>query len=261
MRARTTLAALAVIGLTVLAPSPAHAATVSDEELKHLLEEITGQEEITDEQLEEIQGGLSSEEFHCLLEQVEEVEHLEAVRTCEEAPNPILPATNEIVWAVISFAVLFVLLAKFAFPAIRKGLEGREDAVRGDLETAEQAKAEAEETLNTYRQQLADARNEAARIIDEARQAADGMRREMQVTAEAEAAAARQRAEAEIEQTVSRARSDLQRQVADFAVQLAERIVERNLDRDAQMALVDEYIAEVGGMSGGNGNGGAPSGN
>lgn len=260
MRARTTLAALAVIGLTVLAPSPAHAATVSDEELKHLLEEITG-DGVTDEQLEEIQGGLSSEEFHCLLEQVEEIEAGEAVRTCEEAPNPILPATNEIIWAVISFAVLFALLAKFAFPAIRKGLEGREEAVRSDLEAAEQAKAEAEETLNTYRQQLADARNEAARIIDEARQAADGMRREMQETAATEAAAARQRAEAEIEQTVSRARSDLQRQVADFAVQLAERIVERNLDRDAQMALVDEYIAEVGGMSGGNGNGGAPSGN
>lgn len=257
MRARTTLAALAVIGLTMLAPSPAHAATVSDEELKDLLVEITGQEQITDEQLEEVQGGLGSEEFHCLLEQVEQVEQFHAVSTCEEAPNPILPATNEVIWSIISFGVLFGLLAKFAFPAIRRGLEGREQAIRDDLEGAERTRQEAEQTLDEYKKQLAEARNEAARIIEEARQAADSMRREAQESADAEAATARDRAQVEIEQNVARARADLQREMGDFAVRLAERIVDQNLDRQAQQSLIDQYIAEVG--SGGNGNGGGGS--
>ncbi|MBI2170253.1 MAG: F0F1 ATP synthase subunit B [Actinobacteria bacterium] len=217
---------------------------------------------------------LGEEELHCLAEQVAAFEALEAnpeagsrVETCEESPNPILPATNEIVWGGIAFLVVFFLMWKFAVPAIRKGLQAREDRIRSDLEAAEAAKQEAENLRGQYQQQIADARAEAGRIIDEARQAADAMRRDVHESAEAEATAARARAESEIDLTVSRAQSDLQREVADFAVRLAERIVERNLDRDAQQALIDQYIAEVGGLGGngrsrgGNGSGGSASDN
>lgn len=250
MRARYLIAAFAALGLALLGPAPALAEAGGGE---------SGGPEVhlTEEQFEELlhtaeaESSLSTEETHCVAEQAEKFLAGEAIATCEEAPNPILPATNEIIWAVVSFSVLFFLIAKFGFPAIRKGLEGREEAVRNDLEAAEKARLDGEETLAGHRRQLAEARNEAAKIIDEARQAADGMRREVQDGAEAETAAARERAQAEIDQTVARARADLQREVADFAVQLAERIVERNLDRDAQMALVDQYIAEVGGLTAG----------
>lgn len=244
MRFRLLPVAVAAIGLVVMGPPGVAAAQTVEEEV----EEIVG-EDLTEEQVEEIQGGLSEEEFHCLVEQLHQLEGGEPVSTCEEAPNPILPATNEIVWAVISFAVLFALLAKFAFPAIRRGLEGREQSIRDDLEAAERSRQEAEQTLAEYRQQLADARSDAGRIIEEARQAADSMRREVQESAEAEAAAIRERAQAEIDQSVARARSDLQRQMGDFAVNLAERIVQRNLDPQAQSALIDQYIEEVAGMS------------
>lgn len=243
MRFRATLAALAAVGLAFL---PSTAAWAAQEE---------GEAHLTEEQEEQLRGDLDEHTFHCLEEQIEKIEVAEAggdiepLTTCEEAPNPILPEINEVIWAVISFALLFFLLAKFAFPAIRKGLEGREQAIRGDLESAEQARREAEELRSQYQAQLTEARNEAARIIEEARQAADGMRREVQENAEAEAAVARERSQAEIEQSIARARADLQRQVANFAVDLAERVVGQSLDRDAQLALVDQYISEVGGMA------------
>ncbi|HVM40325.1 MAG TPA: F0F1 ATP synthase subunit B [Acidimicrobiia bacterium] len=246
MRFRATLAALAAVGLALFVPSSVHAQE----------DHGPGPEvHLTEAQLEELihQAEETSDLDHHTLECVaEQAEHLlagEEVTTCEESPNPILPETNEVIWAIISFAVLFVLLAKFAFPAIRTGLENREKAVRDDLEAAEAARQEAEATRSQYQAQLADARNEAARIIEEARQAADAMRREVQESAEAEAAAARERAQAEIEQSITRARADLQRQVANFAVDLAERVVGQSLDRDAQLALVDQYINEVGGMA------------
>ncbi|HLG00274.1 MAG TPA: F0F1 ATP synthase subunit B [Acidimicrobiia bacterium] len=217
-------------------------------------------------------GAISKHIAHCYEEQGEAFHHLvdkegkseadaaEELDTCEESPNPILPATNEIIWGGLAFLVVFGLLWKMAIPAIQKGLKAREDKIRDDLEAAEKAKADAQTELAEYRAQLADARNEAARIIEEARQAADAMRREVQDSAEQEASKARERAQSEIEQTVTRARADLQREMGDFAVRLAERIVERNLDRSAQQALIDQYIAEVGALRGGNGNGG-PSGN
>lgn len=201
------------------------------------------------------------EEFHALLEEGKnEADAAEELDTCEESPNPILPATNEIIWGGLAFLVVFGLLWKMAIPAIQKGLKAREDKIREDLEGAEKAKADAQTELAEYRAQLADARSEAARIIEEARQAADAMRREVQDSAEQEAAKARERAQSEIEQTVTRARADLQREMGDFAVRLAERIVERNLDRSAQQALIDQYIAEVGALRSGNGSPSGPSG-
>ena len=67
------------------------------------------------------------------------VEHTEDIK----AKNPILPEGKEIVWAVISFVIVFGLLAWKAWPAIKKALKDREDRIRGDLERAEQARIEA----------------------------------------------------------------------------------------------------------------------
>ena len=228
MRVRTLIAAgLLALPLVAVAGSPAYAVDRHTAECFH-------------------EQGVRFEE---LVEEGEsETDAAEEIDTCEESPNPILPATNEIIWGAFAFLVVFGLMWKLAVPAIRQGLKAREDHIRSDLEAGEAAKREAESVLEEYRRQLADARNEAGRIIEEARQAADGMRREIQARAEEDAAEVRSRAQAEIEQTVSRARADLQREVATFAIQLAERVVERNLDRDAQSALIDRYIEEVGGM-------------
>jgi F-type H+-transporting ATPase subunit b len=162
-----------------------------------------------------------------------------------ETFNPILPETNEIIWGAISFFALFIVLRAKAFPAIRASLKAREDRIRADLEAAEAAKVEAQELLEEYQRQLADARNEAGRIIEEARRSAEQVRRDLIGKAEAEAAELRARAQADIDATIEQARADLQRQMADFAISLAEKIVERSLDRDAQRDLIQRYIAEL----------------
>jgi F-type H+-transporting ATPase subunit b len=171
----------------------------------------------------------------------------------KETFNPILPATNEIVWGAISFIVLFAVLRAKAFPAIRASLKAREDRIRGDLEAAEAAKQEAQEVLEEYQRQLADARNEAGRIIEEARRSAEQVRRDLIGKAETEAAELRHRAQADIDATIEQAKADLQRRMADFAISLAERIVERSLDREAQRDLIQRYITEVEALSDGRG--------
>ena len=69
-----------------------------------------------------------------------------------KAKNPIVPETKEIVWAVISFAIVFALLAWKAWPAIKKAIADRETHIRTDLERAESAKTEAESSLAAYQQ-------------------------------------------------------------------------------------------------------------
>jgi F-type H+-transporting ATPase subunit b len=169
---------------------------------------------------------------------------------CQKAPNLILPATNEIVWGGLAFLVLLLVMWKYALPPVRNMMKQREDRIRDDLERAEQARTEGEGELANYRRQVADARNEAARIIEEARQSADEVKRQIQAQAEADAAAIRARAQEDIQLATDRAQADLQGRVAELSIELAEKIVERNLDRDTQLALVESYIGQVG-----NGNG------
>jgi F-type H+-transporting ATPase subunit b len=165
---------------------------------------------------------------------------------CQEAPSPLKPENSELVWGSISFAILLVLFIKFGYPAVVKSMNAREGKIKGDLEEAEGAKTEAEGVLTEYRAQLADARAEAGRIIDEARQAADQVRRDLIARAETDAADLRARAQEDIRLAGERAMADLRGRVSDLAIELAEKVVERNLDRDTQIALIDNYINSVG---------------
>jgi F-type H+-transporting ATPase subunit b len=162
------------------------------------------------------------------------------------AKNPIIPETKEIIWAAIAFLIVFTLLAWKAWPAIKKALQDREDRVRADLERAEAARTEAESQLGDYQRQLAEARAEAGRIIEEARQAADQVRKDLMAKAEADAAELRGRAGDDIKLATDRALADLQSRVADLSIELAEKVVEKNLDRETQIQLIENYINQVG---------------
>ncbi len=195
-------------------------------------------------------GVASAAEENFADEFTEECAHLlaegGAIDDCQESPNPILPAKNEIIWGGISFAVLFVVMVWKGFPAVKRAMAAREDRIRGDLERAEGAKVEAEQVLAHYNDQLADARTEGARIVDEARQAAEQVRRDVVARAEQEAADVRARAAADVALASDHAFADLRGQVAQLSIELAEKIVERNLDPAAQQSLIDSYISSVG---------------
>ena len=169
-------------------------------------------------------------------------EHAEDVK----AKNPISPELKEVVWGAIAFVLVFAVLAWKAWPAIKKALADREARIRADLESAESAKTEAETSLAQYQQQLAEARTEAGKIIEEARLSADQVRKDLIARAETDAAELRQRAQEDIRLATERAMADLQGRVAELSIELAEKVVERNLDRDTQIALIESYINQVG---------------
>ena len=195
------------------------------------------QEETGDEATE-----ISHESEECikLLEEGKEVDD------CHESPSVILPATNEIIWGAISFFLLLILMWKLALPPVKKMMEARSEKIRENLDEAERTKSDAQQILSDYQLQLADAKNESARIIDEARQTAEQMRRDLMVRAEAEVNELRDRTRAEIEAAQHRAIADLRSQVSELAIGAAEVVVQKNLDRDTNRALVERYIEQVG---------------
>jgi F-type H+-transporting ATPase subunit b len=182
----------------------------------------------------------ASEECHKLLEEGKTIDD------CQQSPNPLLPAWNEVIWGSLSFVVLLIGMWKWGLPAVRNMMHTREERIRLDLERAESAKAESEQTLHDYQAQLADARNESGRIIDEARVSADQVARDIRARAETEAREIVERADADIALQRERALAELRTEVASLSVELAGRIVEKNLDPATQMQLVDSFIDQVG---------------
>jgi F-type H+-transporting ATPase subunit b len=168
------------------------------------------------------------------------------VERCQKAPNPILPATNELVLGTITFLLLLAIMWKFAFPMVAKSMNDRTQKIRDNLDEAERTKNDAQRVLEEYQLQLADAKNESARIIEEARQTAEQMRRDLMVRAEAEVNELRDRTRTEIEAAQQRAIADLRSQVSELAIGAAEVVVQKNLDRDTNRALVERYIEQVG---------------
>ena len=196
-------------------------------------------------------GASAHEEEHDFKSHAEEecahiLEDGGSIDDCQEAPSPLLPELNELIWGALAFLIVAAVLGKFAWPAVKKGMATREEKIRGDLEAAEAGRAEAAAIKAEYERQVADARTEAGRIIEEARQAADEVRRDLIARAEADAAEVRSRAQEDIRLASERASADLRGRVAELSIELAEKVVERNLDADTQRALIESYINQVG---------------
>ena len=162
----------------------------------------------------------------------------------------ILPAGDELLWGAICFAIVAFFLTRIAFPKLKEGVAKREQAIQEEKEGAEKAKQESERVLNEYKKQLADARSEANKLIDEARHSADQVRQELIKKAESDAKTVVEKAQEQIEAERSRTLEQLRGEVGKLAIDLAEKVVGQSLDRSMQSQLVDDYIREVGSMSG-----------
>ena len=233
MKKRLFIASVA--GALLLTFGMAGSASASGETLEGcLLEDLI-------EKLEErghLDGGHSALDDEELLKEIK--------KKCIEAPSPIIPEVNEIIWGGGAFLVLLALMLWKGFPAVKKIMDERSEKIASDLDQADQAKTDAHAVKSQYEAELADAKSEASRIIEEARQQAESLRADLQVRAETDIAEMRTQASVDLEAARERAMGDLQAEVADIVVGAAERVVEANLDAEAQTRLIENYINQIG---------------
>ena len=174
-----------------------------------------------------------------------------AAEEAEEGDNLalVLPEPYELFAGIIAFGIVFFFVWKWAFPAIDKMLEDRQRAIKGQMEDAEAAKAEAQSLLDDYRKQLAEAKGEAAGIVNEARESAEAMKADIVAKAQSEAEQIAIKARSDAATERDRAMASARVEVANLSIDLAERVVGENLDRTAQLGLVERYLADLERMS------------
>lgn len=156
------------------------------------------------------------------------------------------PDFGLIFWMFVAFAILFIALYKWGWPAILKGVDSRADLIDKGVEYAQNAKEQLEHAREESDKYIADARRRQADIMREA----DKMKTQIieQARDEARAAAKKEMdaAKVAIEQERKQAEQDLRNQVGALALEVADKVVRVQMkDDQAQQKLVDKLMNEM----------------
>jgi len=149
------------------------------------------------------------------------------------------------IWTLVIFGLLLLILAKTAWPAILKAVEEREQRIQGQLDAAAKANAEAQRLLADYHSQLAAAKVEAQDIVAQGRTAGDKLRDEIVAKGRTEQEELLARARREIAIERDKAVAELRREAVELSIAAATKVIERNLDTEADRKLVQDYLARL----------------
>ncbi len=155
----------------------------------------------------------------------------------------LLPNPGLIFWTTIAFLLLVFLLSKFAWKPILQTLKIREESISEALKAAELARGEMDELKADNEKLLAKAREEREHLLKDAAKAANLIKDIAKTEAEVITKRMMEDAKAGIETEKQSALAEVRNQVANLSVEIAEKIIRKNLENDkAQIALVDEFL-------------------
>ena len=158
----------------------------------------------------------------------------------------LTPDSGLLFWMLISFGVVFFVLAKFGFPVITKMVEDRKQYVENALNAAKEAKLQLENVKVEGAKILAEARNREMQLLKDGADMRDKMVEDAKQLAQVEADKMIEDARILIQKEKDNAIKDIRKQVAVLSIDIAEKVLRKNLDNQStQMELVDRLLDEV----------------
>ncbi len=158
----------------------------------------------------------------------------------------VTPDFGLLFWMVLIFGAVFFVLAKFGFPVITSMVQKRSDHIEDSLRKAQEAQSQLEGLAAEQVKMIEQTRQEQRRILKEASDERDSIIASARQQAQEEASKIVERAKTEIEAEREAALRDVCRQVSLISVQVAEKIVRKDLESSSeQLALLDRMVDEA----------------
>lgn len=156
------------------------------------------------------------------------------------------PDTGLIIWMFVAFAILFLILWKFAWPSIMKGIESRADFIDKGVEYARDAKAQLDGARQQAEEVLAQARRQQADMLRDADRMKSEIVEQARNAAQIEADKVMEQAKVSIAQARKEAEQSLKNEVGAIALDIARKVVKNQLDESkAQASLVDSLMDDM----------------
>lgn len=154
----------------------------------------------------------------------------------------LLPGLGLVFWTLLAFIVVFFILKKFAWKPILESLKERETGIATSIASAETMKGEMAALKSENEEVLAQARDERAKIIKEAKDVSDKMIADAKEKARGEFDRIVSEAQAAITQQKNAALIDVKNQVGNMVIEVAEKVLRREL---SDKAVQENYIKEL----------------
>ncbi len=156
------------------------------------------------------------------------------------------PDFGLIFWMFVSFAILFVILWRWGWPAIMKGVSDRADLIDKGVEYAQSAKEQLDHAREEADKYIAEARRQQADMLREADKMKTQIIKEARVAAQTEAKKVMDNAKLTIEQERKVAQEQFRNEVSAFALDIAQKVVRNQLKEEkAQEKLVNSLLDEI----------------
>ncbi len=158
----------------------------------------------------------------------------------------LIPEFGTIIWSFIGFLITFLILAKFAWKPLLKGLKERDNSIAQALQAAEAAKKDVSQLHTENERLLAEAKIERDKILQEAREIKESLINDAREQAKKEGHKLIEDARMAIKNERSAAIQDIKKMVAELSVSISEKILKQELsDTDKQKAIIDKSIEEA----------------
>lgn len=158
----------------------------------------------------------------------------------------LFPDMWELGWTVFNFAVLFFAMYKFLYKPLLGAISKREDEINGMIATAKADQAEADRLRKDFESKIGEAQREAQSILNQATKAATNAKEQIEGEARTKAAELIESASKTIEREKAKAIAELRGEVANLAVEIAGKVIDKNLNNEEQKRLANDFVAKVG---------------
>lgn len=163
----------------------------------------------------------------------------------------LLPETGLLFWMLLSFIVVFAVLAKFGFPVITRMVEERREYVEQSLQAAKEANDQLAQVKSQSEALLQSAREQQMKILNEASATRDQIIAEAKAQAQAETQRQIEDAKRQIRLEQDAAIRAARSEIALLAVDIAQKVIREKLDNTpAQMNMIDRLLDEAPVMKG-----------
>lgn len=138
------------------------------------------------------------------------------------------------------------LIKRFLFKPINAMLDKRRAMADAEIQDAIKAKEEANAIKAEYEQNMQDAKNKANEILVSAQRTAAIQSETMLREATAQVAAVKAKAENDIAQEKRKAVNEIKDEIGGMAMEIAGKVIEREICEEDHKKLIDEFISNVG---------------
>ncbi len=153
---------------------------------------------------------------------------------------------ESLLWQLIAFGLLVFLLYKLLYRPVLKMLDERAERIRQGMEDAAKAREMAAKAQEEFEKRILEARKEGQEIVAQATKMSEKLRQEILEQARAEAERLIQKERERMTQEREQAMAELQAQVADLSVLVAQKVIGASLDESAQHKLIEDLLSEMG---------------